>query len=126
MQNKHKYLVNGQLTDPSNMPNGYDSRAFLYADGFFESMLVVNNSIPLFDLHYRRIQESLSAYKITPKENLDSSVLKESLLSLANSSVLKTLHESDLRFIGPMKVEGNFFPRQTKLIGLQILKGMKQ
>lgn len=113
MQNKHKYLVNGQLTDPSHIPNGFDSRAFLYADGFFESMLVVNNTIPLFDLHYKRIQTCLSAYKINPKENLDSSVLKESLLSLANNSGLESSARIRVTIFRSNDGGGKFFPSSS-------------
>ena len=114
MQNKHKYLINGQLTDHRNLPNGFDSRAFLYADGFFESMLVVNNTIPLFDLHYGRIQTSLTAYKIIPKDNLDSSVLKESLLSLANSSGLENSARIRLTIYRSNEGGGKFIPSSNQ------------
>ena len=114
MQNKHQYLYNGQRTDPSSIPNGFDSRAFLYADGFFESMLVVNNAIPLFDLHYERISASLSAYKITPKENLASSALREHLLSLANSSGLSKCARIRLTIFRSNQGGGKYTPASNE------------
>ena len=114
MQNKHQYLYNGQRTDPSSIPNGYNSRAFLYADGFFESMLIVNNTIPLFDLHYGRISASLSAYKITAKENMESSVLQEHILSLANSSGLSNSARIRLTIFRSNKGGGKFTPSSNE------------
>ena len=33
-----KYMHNGLIVDESQLPNAFESRGFLYADGFFETI----------------------------------------------------------------------------------------
>ncbi|MBM55709.1 MAG: hypothetical protein CMB32_04025 [Euryarchaeota archaeon] len=59
-----KYMHNGLIVDESQLPNAFESRGFLYADGFFETIRCVGGSIPLFHLHHARISKSAEAYKM--------------------------------------------------------------
>ena len=36
-----KYMHNGLIVDESQLPNAFESRGFLYADGFFETIRCV-------------------------------------------------------------------------------------
>ena len=40
------------------------NRAFSYGDGVFETMLCVNQQIPLFELHWQRLDQSLTRLRI--------------------------------------------------------------
>lgn len=88
MQNDYKFLVNGTITDVNRLPNAFNNRGFLYADGFFESMRLINNEIPLFDLHFGRINDGLAAYQISMPSSLEKDALLDSLKELATQSGL--------------------------------------
>ncbi len=85
MQKTHKYLVDGLVTEVNSMANGYNSRGFLYADGFFESLRIIDGKIPLLGLHFGRITDSLEAYKLQSPESLHLPELEASLLQFASS-----------------------------------------
>ncbi|PCJ79976.1 MAG: hypothetical protein COA49_10165 [Bacteroidetes bacterium] len=86
MQNEHKHLVNGTITDINRLPSAFNNRGFLYADGFFDSMRLINSTIPLFDLHFGRITDSLSAYQISISPSLEKETLLNSLIELASKT----------------------------------------
>ena len=77
-----KYLYNSEIVDEHNLPNGFESRGFLYADGFFETIRCINGSIPLFQLHYSRIVASSKAYRMDIPEWMEEDSLKSLLESL--------------------------------------------
>ena len=85
MQQPHKYLVDGVVTEVNSMPNGYNSRGFLYADGFFETLRIIDGKIPLLDLHFGRITDSLAAYKLKSPDSLNLPELESSILKFAAS-----------------------------------------
>jgi len=88
MQNENKHLVNGTITEINRLPSAFNNRGFLYADGFFESMRLINNTLPLFDLHFGRISDSLSAYQISISPSLEKETLHNSLIELATKTGL--------------------------------------
>ncbi len=55
-----KYYSSFTITPENCLSN----RALAYGDGVFETMLCVNRQIPLFDLHWQRLEESLQSLKI--------------------------------------------------------------
>jgi len=85
MHNTHKYLLNGVITEVNSMMNGFSSRGFLYADGFFETLRIVDGKIPLLELHYGRIIDSLAAYKLSSPDSLQLVALEKAILNFAKS-----------------------------------------
>ena len=77
-----KYLYNSEIIDEHNLPNGFESRGFLYADGFFETIRCIKGSIPLFHLHYSRIVPSSKAYRMDIPEWMEEDSLKSLLENL--------------------------------------------
>ena len=77
-----KYLYNSEIVDEHNLPNGFESRGFLYADGFFETIRCIKGSIPLFHLHYSRISASSIAYKMDIPQWMEEDSLKSLLENL--------------------------------------------
>lgn len=66
-----------------------NNRAMAYGDGLFETMLVVNQTVPLWALHYQRLEEGLSRLGIeVPDKNLLVDKL-QSLITDNNSYVAK-------------------------------------
>jgi branched-subunit amino acid aminotransferase/4-amino-4-deoxychorismate lyase len=85
MHKAHKYLVDGIVTDGNSITNGYNSRGFLYADGFFETLRIIESKIPLLGLHFGRITDSLDAYNLIAPDSLQLPELESSILKLASS-----------------------------------------
>jgi branched-chain amino acid aminotransferase len=47
------------------------NRGFLYGDGFFETIRILNGNIPLIQTHIDRIEEALAIYDLYPGFNID-------------------------------------------------------
>ena len=88
-----KYLYNSEIVDEHNLPNGFESRGFLYADGFFETIRCINGSIPLFHLHYSRIAASSKAYRMDIPRWME----EDSLQSLLESLYVQSNQSGDAR-----------------------------
>lgn len=56
------------------------NRGFLYGDGFFETIRILNGKIPLIQTHIDRIAEALSIYELYPSFNIDD----DFILSIAS------------------------------------------
>jgi len=65
MNNRAKHLVNGQITDQVSVLD----QGFRYGDGCFETMLVHNGAIRLWNRHYTRLRDSCSRLGINPDFN---------------------------------------------------------
>ena len=50
-----KFLFNGEVVDENQLPNAFESRGFLYADGF--ETIKNSGELPLFHLHYTNYQK---------------------------------------------------------------------
>lgn len=83
-----KYLYNGEIVDSNSLPHPFENRGFLYADGFFESIRIINGTIPLFRLHYGRLKDSLETYKMEVPEWMNEEALYTLLIDLHKSHVL--------------------------------------
>ncbi len=66
---------------PITPENCLTNRAINYGDGVFETMLVVGGRIPLWDLHFQRLDESL---KYLNMQSIDQSLLYDNILSLVS------------------------------------------
>lgn len=78
-------LYNGEFRsfDGANGPViSLDNRGFLYADGIFETIRVMNG-LPLFlDSHFERIREGLKAHRIHPPLGFTPNQIKRDILRL--------------------------------------------
>lgn len=88
-----KFLYDGDVVDENKLPNAFESRGFLYADGFFETIRCISGEYPLFHLHYGRIVQSTDAYKM----ELPRWMLEEELLSLLKDLYAKSFISGDAR-----------------------------
>ena len=53
------------------------NRGFLYGDGFFETIRVTKNFVPLLEYHVKRIHEALEIYQLEPEFEVDESFIEE-------------------------------------------------
>ena len=76
------YLLNGDITTVSELPNSMFNRGFLYADGFFETVRISNGIPQNIDLHWNRITASLAAHRIQNQQYLTAQILFDALRNL--------------------------------------------
>lgn len=76
-------IFNTNLVTNENLKFHYTERCFLYGDGFFETIIVKNTNIKLWELHKQRIEKASSIFQFDIKlENLKKLI---SQLLIANS-----------------------------------------
>jgi branched-subunit amino acid aminotransferase/4-amino-4-deoxychorismate lyase len=122
MLSSKKYLYDGTITEESKLPNAFTTRGFLYADGFFESMRVINGEIPLLDLHHGRILDSIEAYCMDLPAWLESDNLKILLLDLIADSGIKS--DARIRLTIFRKGDGKFAPESNIATGLASIESI--
>jgi branched-subunit amino acid aminotransferase/4-amino-4-deoxychorismate lyase len=82
-------IHNGNLIDVSKSGLSPENRAFLFGDGIFESIKVVNGK-PLFvSTHHSRITEALRALRIDDDKHLTAEKLEQDILSLIDKCGIK-------------------------------------
>ena len=67
----------------SELNQQFTNRAFLYGDGFFESVFINKNDVPLWNLHAERIENAAQALVF---ENIDTELIRKSVLELATKT----------------------------------------
>lgn len=78
-----QYIIhNGKLLDVSQSGLDPKNRGFLFGDGLFESIKIINGR-PLFvSVHFSRLSEGVKALKIELSENLTAERLEKEMLEL--------------------------------------------
>lgn len=72
---------NGTQIQDTHLERLAFNRSFLYGDGFFETMRVINGSIPLWEYHWNRISKSLDYLKFPSHSIMEKEALKSELLN---------------------------------------------
>ncbi|MDA0940175.1 MAG: aminotransferase class IV [Bacteroidetes bacterium] len=72
-------LVDGRVLRSSELPAAFGNRAFLLADGVFESMRFTAGHVPFLSLHVQRLHAALEAHGMIVPESLGEAALRESL-----------------------------------------------
>ena len=72
-------LVDGRVLRASELPAAFGNRAFLLADGVFESMRFTAGHVPFLSLHVQRLHAALEAHGMIVPESLGEVALRESL-----------------------------------------------
>lgn len=72
-------LVDGRVLRGSELPAAFGNRAFLLADGVFESMRFTAGHVPFLSLHVQRLHAALEAHGMNVPESLGEAALRESL-----------------------------------------------
>jgi branched-chain amino acid aminotransferase len=65
------------------------NRGFLYGDGFFESIRVINGSIPLIQTHEDRINDAFDIYQFEPTFLADEEFLRSIALSYKSDGIVR-------------------------------------
>ena len=76
---------NGVLQD-SELQLSVNNRSFLYGDGVFETLKIVNNKILFFEDHYFRLMASMRIIRMQIPMNFTLEYLEEQILNLVNAN----------------------------------------
>jgi branched-subunit amino acid aminotransferase/4-amino-4-deoxychorismate lyase len=79
-------IYNNDLVESSKLTFSYNERSFLYGDGFFETIIVKNNSIQFISLHKNRIEKASKALFL----NTNITFLENQILQLCKQNKLET------------------------------------
>ncbi|HOZ84232.1 MAG TPA: aminotransferase class IV [Niabella sp.] len=77
---------NGNFLDESRPILRSSNRGYRYGDGFFETIRIVNNSIPLIAYHQKRIEKSIKQLGYTIPENLSLEKILLDILELCKQN----------------------------------------
>jgi len=72
---------NGTQIQDTHLERLAFNRSFLYGDGIFETMRIINGTIPLWEYHWNRIQKSVKFLKYPAHSLLDQEILKSEILN---------------------------------------------
>ena len=76
-------IYNTTVCHNDELPFNPLNRAFYYGDGFFESILVLNNNIRFLDDHYKRMINAFSAFNLEIPIYFSQKFIQESILLLS-------------------------------------------
>jgi branched-chain amino acid aminotransferase len=65
------------------------NRGFLYGDGFFETIRVINGTIPLMQTHEDRINDAFEIYQLEPTFLVDEEFIRSIALSYKNDGIVR-------------------------------------
>ena len=107
---------NGELlSSESNISN--TNRAFLYGDGVFETLKIVNNKILFLEDHYFRLMASMRIVRMQIPNNFTLEYLEEQLLSLAKAN--HCADSARVRFT-VFRNNGGFYLPKTRTVSFLI------
>jgi branched-chain amino acid aminotransferase len=103
----------GEFLSDASATIAKDNRAFRFADGFFESMRIVNGNALYLESHYARIKATAAALKIHPTEDFSLDSLR--------SQIQELLQRNDIQAGGRMRITfyrkstGFYLPKQDEM-----------
>lgn len=107
---------NGTI-QPSDTILSTTNRAFLYGDGVFETLKIVNGKILFFEDHYFRLMASMRIVRMQIPDNFTLEYLEEQILNLASATGCS--HSARVRFT-VFRNDGGFYLPTTRMVSFVI------
>ena len=107
---------NGQLLTSDTLLSN-SNRAFLYGDGVFETLKIVNNKILFFEEHYFRLMASMRIVRMQIPVNFTLEFLEEEVLNLAKENGFE--NSARVRFT-VFRNDGGFYLPKTRKVSYLI------
>ena len=106
-----KYILhNFDLLREEDFSLKINNRSFLYADGFFESIKVINSNCFNLEFHFERIKKTVAFFKM----DIDSSISQfEDLLDKLIDK--NEIEGGRIRIVFYRESEGKYLPKENKL-----------
>jgi branched-chain amino acid aminotransferase len=108
----NKVNYNGKELIESDVPVTFNTRAFRYGDGMFETIRIINGKAIFLDNHIQRIKKGLEALQIDLPEIIDLDKLSSAIIELAKSNDVKK--GGYARLIVWRDSEGRYMPENDK------------
>ena len=93
------------------------NRAFLYGDGVFETVKIINNKILFLEDHYFRLMSSMRVVRMEIPMNFTMEYLEEQILSLVNKSALADSSRARITFY---RNDGGYYLPQSNTVSFLI------
>lgn len=107
---------NGQiLSDTATLSNS--NRAFLYGDGVFETLKIVNNKVLYVEDHYFRLMASMRIVRMQIPANFTLEYIEQQILTLVNELTISD--SARVRFT-VFRNDGGFYLPETRTISYTI------
>ena len=107
---------NGQLLTSDTLLSN-SNRAFLYGDGVFETLKIVNNKILFFEEHYFRLMASMRIIRMQIPSNFTLEFLEEEVLNLVKENGFQ--NSARVRFT-VFRNDGGFYLPKTREVSYLI------
>jgi len=78
----NKVIYNGEVLDENSGAIGIGNRGFLYGDGLFETMKIINGKPCFLDSHIARLKQGMKALKMEVHEGFEFDQISREILSL--------------------------------------------
>ncbi|MEP7265349.1 MAG: aminotransferase class IV [Bacteroidota bacterium] len=108
---KNLFFPLNEENNSAELKEIYLNRAFLYGDGFFESMRWHKNKISFYDDHFARIQKSFEILKLNAT-HLDKQVLEQQIKSVIQA--MDITNDARVRLTFFRVAEGYYTPGNSK------------
>lgn len=103
----------GEFLSDASATIAKDNRAFRFADGFFESMRIVNGKALYLESHYARIKATAAALKIHPTEDFSLDSLRSQIQELLQRNGITAGGRIRITFY--RKSTGFYLPKQDEM-----------
>ena len=82
-------LLNGELLPATSLTLGWPNRGLAFSDGFFETLVLMDQRVRFADDHFRRMQQAAAALYLTlPAALASREALETTLIHLARANAL--------------------------------------
>lgn len=102
------YLYNGNIVDEVGL--NASNRAFKYGDGFFETILYHNGTMPLYDLHFERMAKTFPLLKMKAPRLFKKETFRALLLNFLSATPHTT---AKVRITFWRNGEGTYLPTEN-------------
>ncbi len=114
--------INGELVESEKVLFKHTNRAFRYGDGVFESIRVINGTIPFLRYHVERLKRACAFLKFKTDHFLTEAFLKQQLCALISKNAIHeggkiriTVFREDGGLYAPLTNRANFCIEATAL-----------
>ena len=112
--------LNYKISESKDLKLSFENRGFLFGDGFFETIIVVNNKIFNFKMHSKRIKKSLNLLCL--EFDFCEEKIKNNILLLTKKN---KINSASVKLVFFRNSEGRYFPKTNNCSMLLSCKNNK-
>ncbi len=105
-------VYQNQLINESQVHLKISNRGFIYGDGFFETLLYLNNQSPYLENHFQRILRAFNAYELVKPDYFNLTYLEKIIHQLCYKNKLDSARVKIIIW----RTEGGFYSPQSHTV----------